>query len=518
LDCKKSNWAGAADHLERSLRLSTDNLRARNLLVLVLRNLERPEAAAHWLNGTLALDRLDWWARNLAGEPFAGDAQTALDIAHDLARAGFYPEAIALLKKVSPPALDLPDQSWGAAPLVACTLGWLYELSGDQAAAAQHFQHAETLPPDYCFPARLEEQAVLTAAIQAQPQGARAPYYLGNLLYDARRPAEAIRLWERSAALDPNFSIVWRNLGIGYFNVRHQSGKARKAYDRAFQANPADARLLFERDQLWKRLGEPPTRRLRELEKHPDLVARRDDLSVEMCALLNQCGRPAEARQRLDGRRFQPWEGGEGGPLGQHVHTELALGRAALARRDFPGALAHFEKAFVAPPNLGEARHLLANQSDLHYWTGVACAALGQQDKARRHWLAAANFKGDFQEMRVRAFSELTVYSALSLQRLCQKARSEKLLRALLDHARRLERTEAKIDYFATSLPTMLLFEDDLSFRQQTTALLLQAQAWHGLGQIKIARSLLKQVLRRDPNHVLALEWQQMPFDSSAAK
>ena len=53
----------------------------------------------------------------------------------------------------------------------------------------------------------------------------------------------------------PKFSIVWRNLGIGYFNVRHQPAKARAAYDRAFQANPCDARLLFERDQLWKRLG-----------------------------------------------------------------------------------------------------------------------------------------------------------------------------------------------------------------------------------------------------------------------
>jgi tetratricopeptide (TPR) repeat protein len=518
LDCKKSHWLAAADHLERSLRLNTDNLRARNLLVMVLRKLERSVAAAQLLDENLALDRLDWWTRSLAGEPLQCDAQTLLDIAHDLARAGFYPEAIALLKNIPAPARDLPDQSWGAAPLVAYTLGWLHEKQGDAAAAMVHYQHAETLPPDYCFPARLEEQAVLTSAMQAQPQGARAPYYLGNLLYDVRRHAAAIRLWERAAGLDSNFSIVWRNLGIGYFNVRHQGGKARKAYDRAFQANPADARLLFERDQLWKRLGDSPAKRLRELEKHPELVARRDDLSVEMCTLLNQCGRPAEARQRLDGRRFQPWEGGEGGPLGQHVRTQLALGRAALACRDFPGALSHFEQAFAVPPNLGEARHVLANQSELHYWTGVACAGLGDQARARRHWLQAANFKGDFQEMRVRAFSEMTVYSALSLQKLGQKARAKKLLRNLLDYARRLEQVEARIDYFATSLPTMLLFEDDLTVRQQTTALFLQAQAWQGLGRPQKARALLEKVLQRDPNHTLALEWRQMPLDDSAIK
>ena len=84
------------------------------------------------------------------------------------------------------------------------------------------------------------------------------PYYLGNLLYDRRRHEEAIRLWERSANLDPNFSIVWRNLGIGYFNVRRQPRLARRAYERAFHANPDDARLLYERDQLWKRLGSSP--------------------------------------------------------------------------------------------------------------------------------------------------------------------------------------------------------------------------------------------------------------------
>ncbi len=155
---------------------------------------------------------------------------------------------------------------------------------------------------------------------------ARAPYYLGNLLYDRRRHDEAIRLWEKSARIDPNFSIVWRNLGIGYFNIFKKPAKARAAYDKAFKANPADARLLFERDQLWKRLGEKPAKRLRELEKHPALVRQRDDLSVELCALYNQTGRHDKALQLVASRQFQPWEGGEGGPLGQHVRAHLALG------------------------------------------------------------------------------------------------------------------------------------------------------------------------------------------------
>jgi len=195
-----------------------------------------------------------------------------------------------------------------------------------------------------------------------------------------------------------NFSIVWRNLGIGCFNIRQQPAKARAAYDKAFQANPTDARLLYERDQLWKRLGEKPEKRLCELGKYPGLVRQRDDLSIELCALYNQTGQNCEALELVTSRKFQPWEGGEGGPLGQHVRAQLALGRAALMKNDYAGARKHFEAALASPRNLSEAKHLLANQSDIHYWLGCAFAGLENKNSAREHWLAAANFKAIFRK------------------------------------------------------------------------------------------------------------------------
>jgi tetratricopeptide (TPR) repeat protein len=377
---------------------------------------------------------------------------------------------------------------------------------GDTKSALNHFKHAAALSPDYCFPSRLEEIAILESAIQANPADARAPYLLGNLLYDRRRHKEAIRMWERSAKLDGSFSIVWRNLGIGYYNILAKPGKARAAYDMAFKANPTDARLLYERDQLWKRLGEKPEKRLRELARYPGLVQRRDDLSIELCALYNQTGQHDNALQLIGSRWFQPWEGGEGGPLAQHVRAQLALGRGALKQDGFNVARGHFEQALSSPDNLSEAKHLLANQSDIHYWLGCALSGLGEQNGAREHWVRAADFKGDFQEMSVRAFSEMTYFSALSWERLGKHAKAKKLFGELLAYARDLQKTPAKIDYFATSLPTMLLFEDDLKFRQETTALFLQAQAWYGLAKKAKARSLLQTVLRRDPNHAMAAD------------
>jgi tetratricopeptide (TPR) repeat protein len=506
IDCSRKSWATALEHLQRSLRLDADNLRARNLKVMVLRKLGRADDADSFLRSTLRLDPLDWWARLLNGEELGCDLQAQLDLAHDYARAGFFEEAIRLLQNASKAPRDLPDQSLGASPLVHYTLGWLHQKQGDEKAALRQFKQAAALPPDYCFPSRLEEIAVLEAAMRANPADARAPYYLGNLYYDRRRHQEAIRLWERSARLDASFSIVWRNLGIGYFNIRSQPAQARAAYNRAFQVNPTDARLLYERDQLWKRLGDQPARRLRELERHANLVQQRDDLSLELCALYNQTGQPQQAAHLLASRRFQPWEGGEGGPLGQHVRAQLALGREAMAKGDFTAARTHFELALTSPRNLSEARHLLANQSDIHYWLGCALAGLGAQKEAREHWLAATNFRGDFKEMSVRAFSEMTCFSALSWNKLGKFAKGQQLFRDLLTYARKLQKATAKIDYFATSLPTMLLFEDDLQFRQETAALFLQAQAQLGLGKKSGAKALLQTVLHRDPNHALAAD------------
>ena len=507
IDATRQDWTPALEHLNQSLRLDTDNLRARNLRTMVLRQLGRKDEAAAGLRATRALDVLDDWSRYLAGETLSADLQARLDLAHDLARAGFYAEAVALLDQPELAKQDMPDQSWGARPLVFYTQGWLAEIQGNAAAARGFYQRAAREPADYCFPARLEEIAILEAAMRANPRDARAPYYLGNLLYDRRRHAEAIQLWERSAKLDGKFSIVWRNLGIGYFNIARNAAKAVRAYDAAIRVNPADARLWYERDQLWKRLGKVPKARLAVLAKRPELVAQRDDLSLELVTLYNQCGQPAKALAGLTGRHFQPWEGGEGGPLGQYTRAHLMLGQAALAKGDAETARQHFTAALTVPKNLCEARHLLANQSDLHYWLGRALDQLGETAAAREEWLKAATFTGDFQEMSVRPFSEMTYYSAQSWRLAGQKAKAQKLLKELLAYGRNLENAPAKIDYFATSLPTMLLFEDDPARRQKTTALFLQAQAQFGLGQAAQGRKLLQAVLKRDPNHALAADF-----------
>ena len=126
----------------------------------------------------------------------------------------------------------------------------------------------------------MEEIEILESAIAANPADPTTPYYLGNLLYDRRRHQEAIELWERSAHLDDGFATVWRNLAFAYFNVYKDEARGRNALDRAFSANPQDARVLYEPGQLWKRTGSHPQERLGELRRWPGLFGARDDLAV----------------------------------------------------------------------------------------------------------------------------------------------------------------------------------------------------------------------------------------------
>ena len=491
----------ALGHLDMCLVHGSENLRAHALKAHVLRRLGRGQEACALVREALQLDPLDPWLRHLNGQPWCGGNGTRLDVAFDMARAGLLHEALEVLHAGDFEAVD------GTVPMMRYTEAWLLRTLGNPTAAEAAQTAAREAAPDYCFPSRLEEIVVLESAIAADPSDPRAPLYLGHLLYDRRRHREAIARWEAAAKAEPSNAVTWRCLGIGYFNALGKPGAARRAFARARTEAPDDARLLYEADQLAKRMGEPPARRLRSLERHAQLVARRDDLTVELCALYNQTGQPLKAMHLLASRQFQPWEGGEGMALGQHVRCHLLLARERLAASDFKAAIATLQDALRAPENLGESKHPLANQSDIHYWMGEALAAAGRSAQARAEWQRAADFRGDFQQMSVCAFSEMTYFSAEALRRLGKLRAADCLLGELLTHAKALEKATAKIDYFATSLPTMLLFDEDIQARQITASLFLQAQAQLGLGHPGRARRLLEKVLARDPSHALAADF-----------
>ncbi|HZD47000.1 MAG TPA: tetratricopeptide repeat protein, partial [Acidobacteriaceae bacterium] len=494
-DAAAGRWESALQHAQRGLACDSDNLNVRNLIVVALRALGRDNEAAVMLDEIRALDPLDQWSRHLALGDVPKDNRALLDLVWDYVACGQYDTAIALLDAADAGATD------GSVPLVYYTLGYLMHRLGRKDEADQAWQRAAAAPADYCFPHRLEEMLVLEAAVQAVPSDPRAPYYLGNLLYDRRRYDEAIDLWQRAAGLDAAFPTVQRNLGIALFNVRGDAGAAVVAFDRARSADPSDGRVLYERDQLWKRTGIAPERRVDELLRHADLVAMRDDLAVELATLYNQTGKPEHALTGLLSRNFHPWEGGEGLVLGQFVRAHLLLARRAIAARKPADAITHLEAALDPPQSLGEARHLLANKSDIEYALGVAHAAAGNPSEAERWWRRASRQTGDFQQMSVLAVSDMTYWRGAALEKLRQPRQAEAVFRTIAAYADELEVQEPTIDYFATSLPTMLLFHEDLHHRNRVLAAFLRAQATYGCDGGEAAVPLLRAVLTLDSNH-----------------
>jgi hypothetical protein len=110
----------------------------------------------------------------------------------------------------------------------------------------------------------------------------------------------------------------------------------------------------------------------------------------------------------------------------------------------------------------------------------------------------------------------MTYWSALSLLRLGREAEAHELLRAIECYSWELENQTPKIDYFATSLPAMLLFEEDLARRNQIEAKFLRAQAFLGLDRKSEAAVLLNSVLEMDRNQLRAADLLQDLMEQSA--
>jgi tetratricopeptide (TPR) repeat protein len=293
-----------------------------------------------------------------------------------------------------------------------------------------------------------------------------AAYALGNYYYDLKRHEDAIASWERAVADGAAFATVFRNLGIAMWNVRRDRSAARSLYLRALELDATDPCLVSEYDQLCAKLNAPLAERLAFLESHRTLVLQRDDCTVALAGLYNLTGQPALALDLLTSRRFHPWEGGEGAVLRQFTAAHLLLGQAALAAGDPATALHHFTGAMDTPESLGEAYHPLQAKADVNYWIGRALQALGRAAEAESHFLASATEAGDFAEMAVTTHSPLSYYRGLALRELGRPAEADEVFRSLKAFAEAKLSETAKIDYFATSLPNLLVFDEDLQARR----------------------------------------------------
>jgi tetratricopeptide (TPR) repeat protein len=268
-------------------------------------------------------------------------------------------------------------------------------------------------PPDYVFPFQMEMIAVLDDAMRADPSDSRAPYYLGNLLYDWQ-PQQAQALWEKSASLGADFPVVYRNLAMVYTRQGNQRDKALAALEKG-RAVWRQRNGLSDLDKLYEENGVPPAKRLALMEAHQAVIDR-DEVIAREINLEIFAGKPDAAIQLLRTRFFRAWEGGGSSRWATRgsmptwsaaINTWHCQAVRACAGR-LPGGAEDSHSLQEATGNVSGRR------GEISYWIGTAYQAMGDSAMARYYQALAMEKLG--QEDRAKAiFAELIVTGTRSL-------------------------------------------------------------------------------------------------------
>jgi tetratricopeptide (TPR) repeat protein len=505
LACRNAAWSDALELVERALSRNTRHHKARTLKIAILRHLGRHHEALKEAEISLQLDRLDFGALvekkwlvddSLYAALMSRSVHSFIEIALDHAHAGLYGEAIDLLHEA--PQTD---------PMVKYFEGWLQLESGDEQAADASFVQASHMSPDYCFPHAIESVLALQAAIRRNPDDGYAPYYLGNFWYAHRRYDEAIACWEQAAERVPDFPTVHRNLGLAAMNKQHDAAPAKAYYERAFNVNPTDARVLFELDQLDKHLARLPAERLARMEQYAELVERRDDLTVERVTLLNLLGRHEEALDILMSRNFHPWEGGEGKVTAQYVASHVEIAKRHLQAQHYEAAVRHLQSALVYPPNLGEGKLVGARDNHIYFFLGEAYDGMGDSEQARIYWEKAS--VGSLDPTSSLYYNdqppELIFYQGMARRALGRDEQANDIFQRLVSFGQTHLDDEIRMDYFAVSLPDFVIFDTDLNQRNRIHCRYMIALGTLGQGNDEESKRQFDAILREQPDHLGAL-------------
>jgi tetratricopeptide (TPR) repeat protein len=370
------------------------------------------------------------------------------------------------------------------------------------------------MKPDFCFPNRIEDVNVLQAAMKINPSDAKAPFYLGNFWYANRQYENALVCWETSRSLDDKFPTVHRNLALAYHNKLQDENEALKSLEKAFELDPHDARVLMELDQLYKKLKTPHKTRLALLEKHLPETEYRDDLYLERATLYNQLGQYQQARQLIASRKFHPWEGGEGKVVGQYLICHIELAKEAIMEGRYSDALSLLEQVDQYPHNLGEGKLYGTQENDIHYLKGCVYESLGNKQQAEKFFILASQgisepaqaiFYNDQQPDKI-------LYQGLALKKLNKQAQAEEIFKRLIDFGAQHMNDRIKIDYFAVSLPDLLVFDQDLDLRNKIHCHYMMGLGYLGLGNgsATLAEENFNVIMSLDVNHQGAMVHKKM--------
>ena len=503
------NWESALSEINNSLNRNYTNILGRHLKSVILRKMNRIDAAQKFIDESLELDKFNSGAlfeRYInSGESsdkakfieiMRQESHNYEELALDYLNAGLYEESIGILCI----AIEVCST---VSPMVHYYMAYAYMLSGEIDSSIERYAIAASCDPEYCFPNRLEAILALQAAIAYNKSDAKAHYYLGNLWYDKRQHSDAIECWEMSIKIDALYPTAMRNLALAYFNKLNRHQEAVELLERAFALDTTDTRILMELDQLYKKMHYTHQNRLSLLDKYRPQIEERDDIYLEYITLLNSVGDYETAKTLVDSHKFHPWEGGEGKVPTQYQICRIELAKIALKESRYEDTVKLLEECKIYPHNLGEGKLQGAQENDINYWLALAYEGLSEIDTANTHYKLAS--KGLSEPCDVMYYNDQKpdkiFYQGLSLLKLNDKTEAERRFKRLISYGEENINKEVKIDYFAVSLPDLLIWEDDLNIRKQTHCNYMMGLGYLGLGDRGNATKYLKLVAELDNNN-----------------
>ncbi len=367
-----------------------------------------------------------------------GDPEEWLELALKYARCGLTGDAAVLLR-IGCEAFEAVS----AAPMVHYHLAhWTHDAEADR-----ELQLAGEADPEYCFPSRTEDLAVLNEAIARDPADWKARMYLGDLLGALARRDEALAAWHAAADIDDGNPVLCRNLALAYGLWRNEPGQALQWYDKAIARRPADHHLHVERYNALGAAGADAHARLAALESAPQEVGGRWDIASLMVACLLDLQRWDDALELLQAHSFLPWEGARG----MHAQwTRALVGRAGehCNAGRLVEAIADYELALTYPRNLGVGRATYPEEARVHWLLAEIAAQLGDEEKRGLHLEAAA-------DERHRDTCEADIFKARALRAIGRDAEADELNAQVRDWAEGLLR-EAPEDVQAIRVMELL--------------------------------------------------------------
>ncbi|WP_022775151.1 tetratricopeptide repeat protein [Butyrivibrio sp. AE2015] len=500
---RKQDYETALDLIDEALVKNSHSTKARALRAAILYKLGRKTKALDYTCENLKYDTFDFvsaYIRTLlVGEGtkefrnFTRNFhETFLMVARDLAEGGFYEEAVS--------ALDIYD---GDNPMVHYYRGAYLEKLGEKEKALLAYKKGEKAVPDYCFPNKLEDIAVLKAAIAADNEGSKARYYLGCLYYDKLQYDLAIEMYEASLEICDTFPTVLRNLSIAYYNKKNDPEKALRCLEKAFALNRQDARVFLELDQLYQKLNRPLKERLGKYMENIGLIEKRDDLYTEYVTLLNSLKMHEEAHERITGHSFQTWEGAEGKITTQFKVCLLEPAKEMIKEGKAGEAKDKLLEALSYPENLGEGRLEGTKDNHIYYNLGCCYEMTGDSEKAKECFekatLGAMEVAGMMYYYDQPA--DMILYQGLAFEKLGNKREANSRFYKLLDYGQKHLHDKFKMDYFAVSMPDMSVFDADMDKKNKAHCYYLMGLGYIGLGDKEKAMDCLKKVIELDNTH-----------------